>query len=99
KSQLETEVKPQCTNTTLIIIVSDVGSTSSPLTWSIDEVVEYFKKSDISKYAELFRQHEIDGGALLLLNRETIMSCMQFKLGPALKLLNHISELKTKFSL
>ena len=38
-------------------LVSDVGSTSSPLTWSTDEVVEYFKKSDISKYAELFRQH------------------------------------------
>ncbi|XP_028409566.1 sex comb on midleg-like protein 2 isoform X2 [Dendronephthya gigantea] len=79
--------------------VSDIGSTSSPLTWSIDEVVEYFAKSDISKYAELFKQHEIDGGALLLLNRETIMSCMQFKLGPALKLLNHIAELKTKFNL
>ena len=39
------------------IVDSDVESTSSPLTWSIDEVVEYFKKSDISKYAELFRQH------------------------------------------
>lgn len=80
-------------------IDAGVGSTSSPTTWSTDEVVKYFKTSDISQYAEIFRDHEIDGGALLLLNRETIMSCMQFKLGPTLKLLNHIELLKTRFAL
>ena len=41
-------------NSTQCYIVSDLKSTSPPLTWSIDGVVEYFKKSDISKYAKLF---------------------------------------------
>lgn len=46
----------------------------------------------------LFSLQEIDGKALLLLTREMIMSYMGLKLGPAIKLLCFVEELKTKKS-
>lgn len=44
----------------------------------------------------IFCLQEIDGKALLLLTREMIMSYMGLKLGPAIKLLCFIDELKNK---
>ena len=44
----------------------------------------------------MFCLQEIDGKALLLLTREMIMSYMGLKLGPAIKLLCFIDELKNK---
>ena len=41
-----------------------------------------------------FRSQEIDGQALLLLTEEHLMSAMNIKLGPALKVCAHISSLK-----
>jgi len=46
----------------------------------------------------LFSLQEIDGKALLLLTREMIMSYMGLKLGPAIKLLCFVEELKSKKS-
>lgn len=44
--------------------------------------------------AEEFRSQEIDGQALLLLTEEHLLSTMNLKLGPALKLCAHINSLK-----
>lgn len=44
--------------------------------------------------AEQFRSQEIDGQALLLLSEEHLLSTMNLKLGPALKLCAHINSLK-----
>lgn len=44
--------------------------------------------------AEEFRSQEIDGQALLLLTEEHLVSTMNLKLGPALKLCAHINSLK-----
>ena len=41
-----------------------------------------------------FRSQEIDGQALLLLTEEHLMSAMNIKLGPALKICAHINSLK-----
>ena len=46
-------------------------------------------------FVPIFPQ-EIDGKALLLLTREMIMSYMGLKLGPAIKLLDIIEELKLR---
>lgn len=75
-----------------------VESTSPTTTWSVDEVVKFIEKSELAEYAETFKKHEIDGKALLLLTREMVMSYMGLKLGPAVKLLGCIEELKTKKS-
>lgn len=44
--------------------------------------------------AEEFRAQEIDGQALLLLKEDHLMSTMNIKLGPALKIYARISMLK-----
>jgi len=73
-----------------------VDSTSPLKTWSVDEVVKFMEKSELAEHAGMFKEHEIDGKALLLLTREMIMSYMGLKLGPAIKLLDCIEELKTQ---
>ncbi|KAK9401979.1 sex comb on midleg-like 2 [Crotalus adamanteus] len=47
-----------------------------PSTWSIDEVMRFVQEADpqaLAPHAELFRKHEIDGKALLLLRSDMIM--------------------------
>ncbi|XP_064008144.1 sex comb on midleg-like protein 2 isoform X2 [Pogoniulus pusillus] len=68
-----------------------------PSSWSIEEVMSFVKEADpqaLAPHAELFRRHEIDGKALLLLRSDMVMKYMGLKLGPALKLCYHIERLK-----
>ncbi|KAM8890609.1 sex comb on midleg-like protein 2 isoform 2-T2 [Synchiropus picturatus] len=69
----------------------------NPSSWSIDEVMQFVRDADptaLAPHAELFRKHEIDGKALMLLRSDMIMKYMGLKLGPALKLCHHIERLK-----
>ncbi|XP_077440132.1 sex comb on midleg-like protein 2 isoform X2 [Vanacampus margaritifer] len=69
----------------------------NPASWSIDEVMQFVRDADpaaLAPHAELFRKHEIDGKALMLLRSDMIMKYMGLKLGPALKLCHHIERLK-----
>ncbi|KAM4628699.1 sex comb on midleg-like protein 2 isoform 3-T3 [Polymixia lowei] len=69
----------------------------SPATWSIEEVMQFVRDADpsaLAPHAELFRKHEIDGKALMLLRSDMVMKYMGLKLGPALKLCHHIERLK-----
>ncbi|KAG8444698.1 hypothetical protein GDO86_009751 [Hymenochirus boettgeri] len=79
-----------------------VRSTSKdPSNWSVEDVVWFVKDADphaLGPHVDLFRKHEIDGNALLLLRSDMIMKYLGLKLGPALKLCYHIDKLKqTKF--
>ncbi|XP_046403093.1 polycomb protein Scm isoform X2 [Ischnura elegans] len=69
-----------------------------PLEWSIEEVIQHIGFSDpgLGVHADLFRKHEIDGKALLLLNSDMMMKYMGLKLGPALKICNLINRIKGK---
>lgn len=49
-----------------------------------------------SDVAEAFRLQEIDGQALLLLTEDHLMTSMNIKLGPALKICAHINSLKNQ---
>ncbi|KAM3619708.1 uncharacterized protein V6R79_012405 [Siganus canaliculatus] len=69
----------------------------NPSSWSIEEVMQFVRDADpmaLGPHAELFRKHEIDGKALMLLRSDMIMKYMGLKLGPALKLCHHIERLK-----
>ncbi|KAG1932415.1 sex comb on midleg-like protein 2 isoform X1 [Pimephales promelas] len=69
----------------------------SPSSWSIEEVMQFVCDADptaLAPHAELFRKHEIDGKALMLLRSDMVMKYMGLKLGPALKLCHHIERLK-----
>ncbi|XP_067116324.1 polycomb protein SCMH1 [Osmerus mordax] len=68
-----------------------------PASWSVDDVIRFVHEADpqtLGPHLELFRKHEIDGKALMLLRSDVIMKYMGLKLGPALKLCNHIEKLK-----
>ncbi|XP_020007790.2 sex comb on midleg-like protein 2 isoform X2 [Castor canadensis] len=75
------------------------GFSKDPSTWSVDEVIQFMKHTDpqiSGPLADLFRQHEIDGKALLLLKSDMMMKYMGLKLGPALKLCYYIEKLKER---
>ncbi|KAM8870981.1 polycomb protein SCMH1 isoform 2-T3 [Spinachia spinachia] len=71
-------------------------SGEDPNLWTVEEVMKYIRDIDpvLAPHADLFRKHEIDGKALLLLRSDMIMKYMGLKLGPALKLTFHIDKLK-----
>ncbi|XP_068911715.1 polycomb protein Scm [Tenebrio molitor] len=83
----------------------DTSNSESPLAslnkiptpeWGIEEVIQFIESADscLGVHADLFRKHEIDGKALLLLNSDMMMKYMGLKLGPALKICNLVSRLK-----
>uniref|UniRef100_A0A8C4DBW6 SAM domain-containing protein n=1 Tax=Dicentrarchus labrax TaxID=13489 RepID=A0A8C4DBW6_DICLA len=67
-----------------------------PNLWTVEDVMQYIRDIDpvLAPHADLFRKHEIDGKALLLLRSDMMMKYMGLKLGPALKLTFHIDKLK-----
>ncbi|NXM14189.1 SCMH1 protein, partial [Ploceus nigricollis] len=71
-------------------------SSRDPSSWTVEEVMQFIRDSDpqLGPHADLFRKHEIDGKALLLLRSDMMMKYMGLKLGPALKLTYHIDKLK-----
>ncbi|KAM9488703.1 polycomb protein SCMH1-like isoform 2-T4 [Clarias gariepinus] len=71
-------------------------SGQDPNLWTVEDVMYFIRELDpqLGPHAELFRKHEIDGKALLLLRSDMMMKYMGLKLGPALKLTFHIDKLK-----
>ncbi|KAG1961745.1 polyhomeotic-like protein 2 isoform X2 [Pimephales promelas] len=68
---------------------------SDPAKWNVEDVYEFIcSLPGCREIAEEFRSQEIDGQALMLLKEDHLMSTMNIKLGPALKIFAHISMLK-----
>ncbi|XP_029929836.1 polyhomeotic-like protein 3 [Myripristis murdjan] len=67
----------------------------SPCQWNVEQVCSYINSLPGGRdIAEQFRSQEIDGQALLLLTEDHLVSTMNLKLGPALKLCAHFNSLK-----
>nr|XP_033778267.1 polyhomeotic-like protein 2 isoform X2 [Geotrypetes seraphini] len=68
---------------------------SDPTQWNVEDVYEFIRSlPGCQEISEEFRAQEIDGQALLLLKEDHLMSTMNIKLGPALKIYARISMLK-----
>lgn len=68
---------------------------ASPGQWSVEEVSQFISSlQGCEELASQFLSQEIDGQALLLLKEEHLMSTMNIKLGPALKICAHINNLR-----
>ncbi|XP_029648085.1 polycomb protein Scm isoform X4 [Octopus sinensis] len=69
---------------------------TDPSDWSIDDVINHICDTDpaLKPHTEIFRKHEIDGKALLLLNSDMMMKYLGLKLGPVLKLCNIVDKLR-----
>ncbi|XP_078220028.1 sex comb on midleg-like protein 1 isoform X6 [Callithrix jacchus] len=68
-----------------------------PATWSVEAVVLFLKQTDpktLSPLVDLFRNHEIDGQALLLLTSDVMLMYLGLKLGTVMKLCYYIEQLK-----
>ncbi|XP_053268955.1 polyhomeotic-like protein 3 [Pleuronectes platessa] len=69
----------------------------TPSQWSVEDVTAFIHTlPGCSDVAEAFRLQEIDGQALLLLTEDHLMTSMNIKLGPALKICAHINALKNQ---
>lgn len=66
--------------------------------WSVEEVEKFFVHIGFPEQAVAFRDQEIDGRSLLLLKRSDVLTGLSLKLGPALKIYNHIKRLQTGLS-
>ncbi|KAL0962402.1 hypothetical protein UPYG_G00339580 [Umbra pygmaea] len=67
----------------------------SPTQWNVEEVSHFISSlQGCEEVAAQFLSQEIDGQALLLLREEHLMSTMNIKLGPALKICAHINSLR-----
>ena len=69
-----------------------------PTMWTIGNVISHLGQLDPSlcPHVEMFKAHEIDGNALLLLTSDMMMKYMGMKLGPALKICNIINMIQGK---
>ncbi|XP_037678624.1 sex comb on midleg-like protein 1 [Choloepus didactylus] len=68
-----------------------------PSNWSVEEVIQFIEQMDSQTFtplADLFRLHDIDGKALLLLKSDMMMKYMGLTLGTAVKLCHYIERLK-----
>ncbi|XP_062852680.1 polyhomeotic-like protein 2b [Trichomycterus rosablanca] len=66
-----------------------------PTKWNVQEVFEFIRSlPGCQEIADEFRSQEIDGQAMLLLKEDHLMSAMNIKLGPALKIFARINMLK-----
>ncbi|XP_028910244.1 polyhomeotic-like protein 1 [Ornithorhynchus anatinus] len=75
--------------------INPVFLSSNPSRWGVEEVFAFIASlQGCQEIAEEFRSQEIDGQALLLLKEEHLMSAMNIKLGPALKICAKINVLK-----
>ena len=76
-----------------------LGIRGNPLKWNVTEVCDFIKNlPGCAEYVEDFAQQEIDGQALMLLKADHLMSAMSIKLGPALKICSHITQIREELN-
>ncbi|KAH3721050.1 histone acetyltransferase KAT6B-like isoform X2 [Dreissena polymorpha] len=63
--------------------------------WSTEEVATFFTEKGFGDQAHAFRDQEIDGQSLLLLKRSDVLQGLSLRLGPALKIYNHVMKLQS----
>lgn len=78
-------------------VALDGGSflSSTPAQWSVEEVCRFISSlQGCEELAAQFLSQEIDGQALMLLREDHLISTMNIKLGPALKICASINSLR-----
>jgi len=66
---------------------------SKAIPWTQTEVLDFLKKIGYEDLVPSFKEHQIDGQALLLLSQADLVHHLKLKLGPALKIYSEISKL------
>nr|XP_006815581.1 PREDICTED: MBT domain-containing protein 1-like [Saccoglossus kowalevskii] len=71
---------------------------SEPSRWGTVEVMQFLKENECGAYTESFRKQQIDGKKLLSLTKEQICNLTGMKVGPSLKIYEHIQQLKARLA-
>nr|XP_049466462.1 polycomb protein Sfmbt isoform X4 [Anopheles coluzzii] len=67
-----------------------------PESWEVKDVATFLTINDCAVHAEQFVQKDIDGKRLLELSKDDIITLLNLKVGPALKIFDLIQQLKCK---
>ncbi|CAM2119405.1 sterile alpha motif domain-containing protein 7 [Caretta caretta] len=77
----------------LILSGEDISSIEDIRKWTVDDVYNFIiSLPGCSDYAQIFKDHAIDGETLPLLTEEHLLDTMGLKLGPALKIRSQVSR-------
>jgi hypothetical protein len=68
----------------------------NPKQWTVEQVKEFIAYSIDNTIAEKFFKEKINGAAMFLLNLEILFYIMNIKVGPSLKILNEIANLRER---
>ncbi|KAL3869036.1 hypothetical protein ACJMK2_041780 [Sinanodonta woodiana] len=63
--------------------------------WTVGDVTNFFKELGFEEQAQAFKDQEIDGQSLLLMKRSDVLTGLSIRLGPALKIYQHVMKLQT----
>uniref|UniRef100_A0A8C5F127 Sterile alpha motif domain containing 7 n=1 Tax=Gopherus evgoodei TaxID=1825980 RepID=A0A8C5F127_9SAUR len=75
----------------LILSGEDISSIEDIRKWTVDDVYNFIiSLPGCSDYAQVFKDHAIDGETLPLLTEEHLLDTMGLKLGPALKIRSQV---------
>lgn len=75
--------------------IKNVPSADQVSLWSVDEVSQWIADIGFPQCSECFRDQQIDGKALLLLSKDNLRRGLGLKLGPVVKITNHITQIHT----
>ncbi|OXB82511.1 UNVERIFIED_CONTAM: hypothetical protein H355_000769 [Colinus virginianus] len=77
----------------LILNGEDISTIEDIRKWTVDDVYNFIMSlPGCSDYAQIFKDHAIDGETLPLLTEEHLLETMGLKLGPALKIRSQVSR-------
>ncbi|NXN90972.1 SAMD7 protein, partial [Rhinopomastus cyanomelas] len=77
----------------LILNGEDISAIEDIRKWTVDDVYNFIGSlPGCSDYAQVFKDHAIDGETLPLLTEEHLLDTMGLKLGPALKIRSQVSR-------
>lgn len=62
--------------------------------WTLEDVGEFLNHLGYEAYTDKFLEHEMDGRALCLMKDHHLLMTLKLRLGPALKIIEHVSVLK-----
>lgn len=62
--------------------------------WTVEDVSDFLIHLGYEAYVDKFTEHEIDGRALSLVQDHHLLMTLKLRLGPTLKITEHISMLK-----
>ncbi|KAG9494099.1 hypothetical protein GDO78_001769 [Eleutherodactylus coqui] len=95
QSERERELRRLQLTKTSSLPESPLDTQTEPSLWTVEDVWAFIHSlPGCQEIADEFRAQEIDGQALLLLKEDHLMSTMNIKLGPALKICARINSLK-----